>query len=246
MKKLSAIFLLILPLSVMAWAGCPVIRVSEEIDIVKLSERAYVHVSRAEMGAYGMVSSNGLIVLDKGEAFLFDTPATESQTEKLVEWISDSLGAKITTFVPNHWHGDCMGGIGFLHGIGVKSHANRMTVDISREKGLPQPQNGFRKKEVLKLNGLEIVCYYPGAAHSVDNIVVWIPSEKILFAGCMVKSADSDVLGNTDDGDKAAYPKTIGTVIKKFSEAETVIPGHGPIGGFELLEHTLKLAENGL
>jgi hypothetical protein len=43
------------------------------------------------------------------------------------------------------------------------------------------------------------------------------------------------------DGDMAEYPKTIDYVIRKFRQAEIVIPGHGQIGGPELLQHTRDL-----
>lgn len=77
---------------------------------------------------------------------------------------------------------------------------------------------------------------------SVDPIVIWIPSERILFAGCMVKCLDSDNLGNTADGDLIAYPGTMRDLMGKFPEAAIVIPGHGPFGGLELIQHTINLA----
>jgi metallo-beta-lactamase class B len=88
-----------------------------------------------------------------------------------------------------------------------------------------------------------IDCYYFGAAHTTDNIVVWIPTEQILFAGCMAKSLNSQNLGNTADGDLKAYPETLRKVIAKFPDARIVIPGHGQYGGIEVLKHTLQLAE---
>ncbi|HOZ15061.1 MAG TPA: hypothetical protein PK784_09755 [Tenuifilaceae bacterium] len=52
--------------------------------------------------------------------------------------------------------------------------------------------------------------FYIGLYSSfVDNIVVWIPLEKILFSGCMAKSTNSTNLGNTVDGDLKAYSITI-------------------------------------
>lgn len=88
-----------------------------------------------------------------------------------------------------------------------------------------------------------ILCYYLGAAHSLDNIVVWIPSEQILFAGCMIKSLNSKDLGNTADGDLAAYPQTIDRLIHKFPVVKYVIPGHGTFGGLDLMTHTKELAK---
>jgi metallo-beta-lactamase class B len=57
----------------------------------------------------------------------------------------------------------------------------------------------------------------------------------------MVKSLNSTDLGNTVDGDLATYPKTIEKVIEKFKTAKIVIPGHGQIGGLDLLKHTRDL-----
>lgn len=217
------------------------IKVSDDIELIKLSDKAYVHVSVAEIGSFGKVSSNGLILIDKGEAFLFDTPVTNMQTEVLANWIADSLHAAITTFIPNHWHEDCIGGLDYLHSKGVKSYANEMTIDIARAKGLPLAQYGFKDSLSLKMNDIDVLCYYLGAGHTLDNIVVYIPSEKILFSGCMTKDIHSKGLGNTVDGDVHEWAKTIDKVLNKFPEARVVIPGHGEIGGIELLKHTREL-----
>ena len=60
----------------------------------------------------------------------------------------------------------------------------------------------------------------------------------------MVKSLNSTDLGNITDGDIKAYPGTIDKVIKKFSNAKVVIPGHGQFGGLDLLMHTRDLLRN--
>ncbi len=217
------------------------IKVSDDIELVRLSPKAYIHISVSEMQGFGKVSSNGLILVDKGKAFLFDTPATIEQTQVLVDFIADSLYAKVTGFIPNHWHGDCIGGLTYLNKKGVKSYANQMTIDIAKKNGLPAPKQGFKSSLSLKLNNLEIDCYYLGGGHSTDNIVVWIPSEKILFPGCMVKDISSKGLGNLSDANIDEWPSTIEKVIAKFPSAKIVIPGHGQFGGKELLEHTKDL-----
>lgn len=199
-------------------------------------------MSYACLPGFGRFASNGLVLVKDREAFLFDTPVTDSLTSRLVKWLSDSLKVTITGFVPNHWHNDCMGGLKYLQGIGVRSYANQKTIDIAAAQGLPVPGTGFRDSLVLDFYGSTIECFFPGLAHSLDNIVVWIPSEKMLFAGCMVKSLDSQNLGNTVDGDIKSYSVTIEKVIKRYPTVRIVIPGHGSFGGPELLEHTLKLS----
>ena len=60
--------------------------------------------------------------------------------------------------------------------------------DIAKTKKLPVPEHGFSDSLELKLGEKLIDCYYLGAAHSIDNIVVWIPSQQVLFTACMVKN----------------------------------------------------------
>ena len=89
------------------------------------------------------------------------------------------------------------------------------------------PDQGFEDSLRLSLGDKFVYCYFLGAAHSLDNIVVWIPSEEILFPGCMCESLDSDNPGNISDGDISEYPVTIDKVIEKFRSAKVVIPGTG-------------------
>lgn len=219
------------------------IQVSNDLELIQLSPNVWLHVSQSEISGFGRISSNGLIFRNGNQAFLFDTPVTKEQTKQLVSVIDDSLKLKVVGFVPNHWHSDCMGGLGWLQKKGIASYASQKTIDLARTNHLPVPEQGFQDSLALKRGDKLIECYYLGAAHTTDNIVVWIPSEQILFAGCMAKSLDSKNLGNTADGDLKAYPKTVRKVIAKFPDAQIVIPGHGPWGGVELLKHTLELAE---
>ncbi len=181
------------------------------------------------------------IFINNGKAFLFDTPTTDSLTKILVDYITGTLKLQIAGFVPNHWHIDCMGGLAYLQSIGIESWANQMTIDIARKNNLPVPEHTFTDSLILKIGDKTIECYYPGPGHTSDNIVVWIPSEKVLFAGCMVKDMNSTGLGNISEADITQWPKTIEKVIKRFREVKVVIPGHGQPGGPELLDHTLKL-----
>jgi metallo-beta-lactamase class B len=217
------------------------IKVSEDIDVIQLSTNSYVHVSYAEFPGFGRIGSNGFIYTNNGEALLFDTPVNDSLTEQLVTWMKDSLNVHLVGFVPNHWHADCMGGLNYLHSIGITSYAHEKTIAIAHSKNLPIPQHGFVDSLTLRLGDQIVVCKYEGPAHTVDNIVTWIPSERILFGGCMVKESKSNSLGNVADADLHEWPKTIGRVIADFPSTVIVIPGHGELGGQELLRHTQEL-----
>lgn len=218
-----------------------VIKISPDLDLVKISGNAYMHVSYTTLRNYGRISANGLIFVEKGSAFLFDTPWNDSQTCDLILYLQDKMKLKVAGFVPNHWHDDCMGGLRYLKSQGIRSYANQLTIDIAKQKGLPVPDQGFKDSLRLNLGDRFIYCYFPGAAHSTDNIIVWIPSEGILFPGCICKSLDNDDLGNIADGDIIEYPKTMDRIIDKFKSAVVVVPGHGSPGGPELLVHTRSI-----
>ena len=217
------------------------IAINKDLEIVPLTSNTYIHISYVEFAGFGRVECNGMILRDGDKAFLFDTPPTELLTRALIDWITQTLKLEIVGFIPNHWHSDCMGGLAYLQSIGVKSYANQLTIEIARTKNLPVPAIGFKDSLSLKLGNTDFSCYYLGAGHSMDNIVVWIPTEKILFAGCLVKEISSKGLGNTADGDLKAYPETIDKILHKFGDAKIVIPGHGAFGGIELIRHTKEL-----
>lgn len=220
------------------------LKVSGDISLTQVSPHAWVHTSVADLDGFAGVSSNGLVVISEGEALLLDTPANDEQTETLVRFIADSLHAQVTRFVPNHWHADCMGGLGYLQSRGVQSYANRMTIEEAFKHGKPVPGHGFGKAVKLRAGKVAVVCRYEGGGHTPDNTVAWVPSEKVLFGGCLVKDARATWIGNTADADMEAWPGTIERLKRRYKDAAVVVPGHGPWGGTELLDNTLKLVHN--
>lgn len=216
--------------------------IADDLDLMKISDHAYIHISYTTLEPYGRISANGLVFISGNQAFLFDSPWTNLQTEKLVSFLKDSLHIQIKGFVPNHWHEDCMGGLSYILQQKIPTYANQMTIDIAQSNNLPVPEIGFTDSLELRLNNKIVICYYLGGAHSKDNIVVWIPSEKMLFPACMVKTMGARYLGNTADGDVLAYPTTLNKLYQKFPYAQIVIPGHGNYGGSELIHHTMELA----
>jgi metallo-beta-lactamase class B len=71
----------------------------------------------------------------------------------------------------------------------------------------------------------------------------WLPREKILFGGCLVRSANARQLGNLQDAVVDEWDTTITKILNTYPEVETVVPGHGAYGGIELLQHTINLVK---
>lgn len=239
-KQISVVvFIMILRLSIIsAQDNSDLIKINDKLQLLKISDNAYIHISYIHQ----TIPCNGLILVDKDKAFLFDTPTTDSITQILLDYIATNLKKKVAGFLTNDWHVDSQGGLGLINKLGIPSYSHEMTKQIAKSKGLPIAINGFVDSLKIKLNDKEIECYYLGAAHTMDNILVWIPSEKILFADCLIKELAAKDLGFTDDGDVNSYPQTLRKISLKFSMATYVIPGHGKYGGFDLIKHTIDLA----
>ena len=221
-----------------------IIEVSEDLTLHQLSKKVWIHISWFETNTWGRIPSNGLIYVQEGEAFLFDTPMSDSVSIQLINHLQNEMDLKIVGFVPNHFHDDCLAGIEQLHDAGVQTYSHEMTRDLSAEHGEPTTHLFFKDSVDIRFHENIIRCDYLGPGHSKDNIVVWLPEEKILFAGCMCKSMASKGLGNTADADLEQWPITLGKVLEKYHNAKVVIPGHGSHGGTELLEHSIELLEN--
>jgi metallo-beta-lactamase class B len=193
------------------------------------------------MEDYGRVPGNGLLIVDGKCGVLVDLPWTNDQTALLFDWAKKELGVNIESVIPTHSHSDCIGGLAEAHSRGAKSYAYEKTASFAKEKNEPIPQITFKKNMELKCRSIKLILDYQGGGHTLDNIIVWLPTRKILFGGCMVKSVNSKTLGYTKEADLKNWPLTLKKVKEKYSQAQLVIPGHGTPGGLELLDHTLEL-----
>ena len=217
------------------------ITISEDIVLHPIAPGVWVHTTYFDHPSYGRLPANGLVIIDGKEAVLIDLPWTDELTAALFDWIAANHGAAVTAVIPTHWHEDCMGGLAEAHRRGATSYALDKTIAIAREKGLPGPNVAYEFRTMVRCGSSLVLMTYFGAAHTTDNVVAWLPKQGILFGGCLIKSQDSRTLGNTADGDLAAYPTTLQRVRTAYGRARIVIPGHGARGGPELIDHTLEL-----
>jgi len=188
------------------------------------------------------VACNGLIFIDQGEAAVFDTPTNPDVSKALIQAIETELNAKVKAVVVNHFHEDCLGGLSVFHQQGIPSYANYRTIQLAQKDSVEVPQNGFDLVQTIQIGDQIVVNKYLGEAHATDNIVSYIPSESVLFGGCQVKSLGAGK-GYLGDANPDEWSNTARKVKEAFSEAKIVVPGHGKVGGLELLDFTEELFE---
>ena len=218
-----------------------VYHIGNDIVLSAIAPNIYLHESYTNVNGWGRVGANGLVVIAEGKALLIDTPWNDSLTLALTSWLSANMNVKVEKAVGCHFHDDCIGGFSTLNKLGVETIYSSRTKEICAKKGLPTAKTTFTDTLTVYLNGLAVQLYYPGGGHSKDNIVAYIPSQKVLFGGCLVKEMASQSLGNTADADMAAWSTSVKHLMAQFPFAAIVVPGHGKVGGKELLQHTVEV-----
>ena len=213
---------------------------SETLSIIKLSERVYQHVSYMKTESFGKVLCNGMIVINNGEAVVFDTPADDATSAELIDQLTETLKSKIVTVIPTHYHTDNLGGLNEFHRRGIPSYAYNETIRITKENGYPVPQHGFDERLELNVGGKIVLAEFLGGGHTVDNTIGYFPYEDIMFGGCLIKNTGSGK-GNLEDADVGEWPNTVTRVKAKYPNVKIIIPGHGEVGGAEFLDYTIKL-----
>jgi len=221
-------------------AGVPEYK-SEDLIITKISEHTYEHRSYLETKDFGRVASNGILVVNDGEVIIFDTPATNESSKELIKHLI-SWGFTIKAVVATHFHEDCVGGMEIFHENQIPSFAHSKTVDLLKKanKHEQMPMNGFNDILELKAGDKKVYSEFFGEGHTKDNIVVYFPDDRVLFGGCLIKENGAGE-GNLEDANVNAWPQTVRKIAQKYPEIETVVPGHGKLGGKELLTYTANL-----
>ena len=215
-----------------------------EVKLELLTPGVWLHTSHRVLPGYGLVSSNGLVLATEGGAVLIDTAWGKDQTEVLIGLVEEEVGPLVAVVV-THFHDDRTAGLAPLHARGVPSYSSRRTAVRSQQRGGIAAQHLFSCHLPLEPLGLEGEVFFPGRGHTHDNVVVWLAGPRVLFGGCLVKSADAESLGNTADADLAAWPGTIERLWGRYERVRIVVPGHGRPGTRMLLAHTRALVKPG-
>ncbi|MFJ4524566.1 MBL fold metallo-hydrolase [Streptomyces sp. NPDC088810] len=195
----------------------------------------------------GWCVNNAGVIASGGSVALIDTAATRARAERLRRAVlSDGRPAPFA-LVNTHSHGDHTFGNSLFPEATVIAHVNAR--DEMDRAGLhltelwPDvawggvevrlPSVTYRDRLTLHVGGLTAELMHFGLAHTANDTVVWIPERKVLFTGDIVMSGFTPFvpLGSVSGSLK---------VIEQLRGlgATTVVTGHGPVGGPELLDVT--------
>ena len=199
---------------------------------------AYVQLD----GSWGL-NNAGVLAGSEGVT-LVDTCFTERRTRDLLAAV-DGLGrGPVRTLVNTHHHGDHTHGNWLVPGATVVGHercreevlaSGRISeavfpgVDWGEVQVRP-PFLTFADRLTVWADELRADLEFVGPAHTTNDVVVWLPDRRTLFAGDLVFNGGTPfvVMGSVA-GALAALERLAAL------GAETVVPGHGPVSGPEAI-----------
>ena len=210
--------------------------------VSELADGVWRFVAQDDPAAAEPIDANGLIVRVGPQAVLVDTGWNSEQVDALIEWTGRMFNLPVRAAIVTHFHADRAGGVErcLERGLTVEmldSTAARLGVE-HRDGVLT-----FANLADFPASARRIELDWPGAGHTRDNITVWIADVKLLFGGCLVKSAAATTLGNVADADLRMWPVTLRALQRRYPDAAIVVPGHGAVGDSAILTHTLQLLE---
>lgn len=241
--------------------GAQEVRISGELIARRVARDAYVIMHDA-----GLVPANVLAVrMPDGTLVLCSSPYETEATHAMLRWLRDTFRPRRIVAINTHFHPDGTGGNEAYKQAGVETYASDSTQELLATRGadvrdataqamgsplrarmermqIVPALHTFKAQEGLTLTfgGESVQVFYPGAAHSPDNVVVYFPAQALLFGGCMIRAASAK-LGYTGDADVENWAAAARS-IEPFAP-RIIIPGHGDPGGIELLQHTIDLAQ---
>ncbi|MCA9796940.1 MAG: subclass B1 metallo-beta-lactamase [Candidatus Eremiobacteraeota bacterium] len=215
------------------------IKLDPDLELEQPWPHVFLQRSWMQVEGFGRVECNGLVYVVEGKALVIDTPGSAALCEKLLDWL-ESQRLEVCGVVVGHTHQDSMGGLEVFQRRGLPSYASFATIELARKQGKPVPSIGFDQQLSIAVGSRTVRCLYPGRGHSFDNVVTYLPAERVLFGGCLLKAQGAGK-GYLGDADVVAWPTTVATVRQAFADAQFVVPGHGRWGGLELLDYTIKM-----
>ncbi|QTH71228.1 subclass B1 metallo-beta-lactamase [Pseudoalteromonas xiamenensis] len=213
-----------------------------KFDIKPIGKGVYQHTSYQDVPGFGVVGSNGLVVIENQKAYIVDTPWSVEDTKTLVDWIQ-AQHAEVKASLSTHYHEDRTAGIAWLNEHGIATYASSLTNQILSQKGKPKATHEFRSEREIHVAGSNLEVLFPGGGHTKDNVVVWIPNQKMLFGGCFIRSNGAKSLGNLKDATVSTWYQSLEKVTATYPDIQFVVPGHGESGTSALISNTKQLVE---
>lgn len=214
--------------------------------VVKINERVY-----ALLGPMGLPSKhnqgymvNTTLIIGEQGAILVDSGATDEVGTHLAKTIAKLTPKPVTHIVNTHHHGDhVLGNIVFKGAEIISSEQCREMVNKTGEEWVsmmesmighklpntrPVPASvtyaGENSRVERTIQGVKLVFWVPQGSHTVGDMMVYLPDDKVLLGGDILVNQTIPVMR---DAQVRNWVSTLEKV--QGFDAKTIVPGHGPL-----------------
>jgi glyoxylase-like metal-dependent hydrolase (beta-lactamase superfamily II) len=218
---------------------------SIQLKPIQVAPHTYFVQGLPEMGSsanQNFISNAGFVVTPKG-VVVVDALGSPILAKKLIQEIARITPQKVVAVIVTHYHADHIYGLQEFKKIGAKIYAqgegrNYLSSDTAKQRliasridfapwvnantQLVAADVWIDQRTKLNIGGIEFLVSRVGPAHAPEDLMVYIPSEKVLFAGDLVFRGRIPFVGNADSkGWLVALDE-----IEKL-KPKIIIPGHG-------------------
>lgn len=187
--------------------------------------------------------NSGVVVGDE-EVLVVDAQATPAMAQDVIARIRQVTDKPVTWLVLSHYHAvRVLGASAYgarqilaseaTRELVVERGAEDMASEIGRFPrlfrgketipGLTWPTLTFAGSMTIWLGSREVRILHPGRAHTRGDTIVWLPKERVLFAGDTVEFGATPYCGDAHLGD---WPATLARI--RALEPAALVPGRGP------------------
>ncbi len=212
---------------------------------IQVAPHTYFVQGLPEMGTssnQNFISNAGFVVTPKG-VVVVDALGSPILAKKLIREIKQVTSQKIVAVIVSHYHADHVYGLQEFKKIGAKIYAqnegrNYLSSETAKQRliasrvdfapwvnaqtTLTSADIWIDRQYKLTLGGVEFLISRVGPAHAPEDLMVYVPSEKVLFAGDLVFRGRIPFVGNADS---KGWLSALGDIEKL--RPNIVIPGHG-------------------
>lgn len=195
--------------------------------------------------------NSGVIVGDKG-VIVVDAKTSAAGGKELIDDIAKITPKPVTTVILTHSDGDHVNGLAsFPKGITIIAHENNKkeqeTALAAGGRGAPPAdhlptQVVSKNKEDLKIDGVKVEVHHWAPAHTSGDLIVYLPSEKIVFTGDVIASTLPDPLIHLEKNGSSEGWITTAKGIAGL-DADQFVPGHGDVEAKAAIQKRVTDAE---
>ena len=170
--------------------------------------------------------NSSLVTLKNGEVLVIDTGANAEEGREV--YVQAAELGRVVYVINTHEHADHLGGNKYFSCPIISSVPARELIARFKQEHYPLPTITFSEQMTLFLGEPVEISLMGG--HSPGASVIYFPERKLLFTGDMVFNGRMPYMG------VANFPEWLENLRTLESwNPEVVVPGHGPVGGVEVL-----------